>query len=133
MHELSIAQRLVEMAIEHMQEARADTVVAVTVSIGALSCVHEDALQFGFDLVSQDTPLSGAALRIIKLPVMIYCGTCEQEFELPSIQCFQCPVCGTPSADIRQGRELDLQSIEVLSSGSAATESHHPVSSHSRN
>ncbi len=122
MHELSIAQRLVEIALENMQEANAEIVVAVTVRIGALSCVHEDALQFGFELVTQATPLADAVLRIIKLPVAIYCESCEKVLELRSIQCFQCPVCGTPSADIRQGCELDLQSIEVLSPGPTATE-----------
>lgn len=35
------------------------------------------------------------------------------EVELPGIQRFRCPHCDTPSGDIRQGRELEIESIEI--------------------
>jgi hydrogenase nickel incorporation protein HypA/HybF len=111
-HELSIANRIVEIASERCREegARAK---AVTLRIGALSCVHEDALRFSFDLVREGTPLADATLRIVSVPVTIWCGPCGREVALPGIQKFACPACGTPSGDIRGGRELDLESIEL--------------------
>ena len=114
MHELSIAHSLVEIASEHAAVAGADKVAAITLRIGALSCVHESALRFSFELVAQDTPLEGAELKIKSVPVSVYCQQCEREVILPGIQRFRCPVCDTPSADVREGRELDLESIEFF-------------------
>ena len=112
MHELSIASRIVEIAGDRCREESARAKV-VTLRIGALSCVHEDALRFSFDLVREGTRLADAELRIVSVPVTIWCGSCRREVELPGIQRFACPDCGTPSGDIRAGRELDLESIEL--------------------
>lgn len=122
MHELSIASRIVELAGEHCRAAGAVRAVAITLRIGQLSCVHEDALQFCFGLISEGTPLAGAALRVIHVPARIWCGPCGREVELPGIQRFACPVCGMPSGDIRAGRELDLESIELADDRATATE-----------
>jgi hydrogenase nickel incorporation protein HypA/HybF len=115
MHELSIATNIVEIASQHVEEAGGGRVAAVTLRIGRLSCVHEDALRYSFDLVREGTPLAGAELRIVAVPVRVWCPRCAAEFELPGIQRFACPICSTPSADIRAGRELDLESIELES------------------
>jgi hydrogenase nickel incorporation protein HypA/HybF len=85
MHELSIANRIVEIAGDRCREEAARAKV-VTVRIGALSCVHEDALRFSFELVREGTPLADAELRVVTVPVAIWCGTCDREVELPGIQ-----------------------------------------------
>jgi hydrogenase nickel incorporation protein HypA/HybF len=115
MHELSIANRIVEIAGDHCRAAGAARAAVVTLRIGRLSCVHEDSLRFSFDLVREGTTAAGAELRIVMVPVTIWCGACGCEVALPGIQRFACPVCGTPSGDIRAGRELDLESIELES------------------
>ena len=114
MHELSIATNIVEIASQHVREAGGGHVAAVTLRIGRLSCVHEDALRYSFELVREGTPLAGAELRIVAVPVSVWCPRCEAAFELPGIQRLACPVCATVSGDIRAGRELDLESIDVL-------------------
>ena len=118
MHELSIANSLVEIATEYLAEERVENdessvVKSITLRIGALSCVHKSALDFSFELVTKDTPLEGAELKIIDVPVAIFCKSCEHEIDLPGIQRFRCPVCDTPSADIRRGKELDIDTIEI--------------------
>ncbi len=122
MHELSIANRLVEIALEVAENEGAEAIEGVTVRIGALSCVHNRALEFSFDLVTKDTPLEGAKLRIIDVPVTIFCGVCDREVELPGIQRFRCPICDTPSGDIREGRELEIESIEIRDSDEATAD-----------
>jgi hydrogenase nickel incorporation protein HypA/HybF len=114
MHELSIANSLVEIASEHAISAGAEKIKAITLRIGALSCVHQDALEFSFELITKDTMLEGANLEIIHVPVTVFCVPCNQEVELPGIQSFRCPRCDTPSGDIRQGKELDVESIEIV-------------------
>jgi len=122
MHELSIASNVVELASSHCRTAGGTRVAVVTLRIGRLSCVHEDALRYGFDLVREGTPLAGAELRIHHVAVAIWCAACDREVELPGIQRFACPVCGTPSGDIRAGRELDLESIELADEPAAVQE-----------
>lgn len=113
MHELSIATSVVEAVCDHLQAAGGGAVTAVTLRVGRLSCVHEDALRFSFDLVREGTPLAAATLRIIEVPVVVWCPVCRAKVALPGIQSFACPTCGTKSGDIRHGRELDLESIEL--------------------
>ena len=113
MHELSIANSIVEIATEHAVEAGATRINSITLRVGALSCVHKSALEFSFELVTKETILEGAILKVIDIPVSIFCDPCGREVMLPGIQSFRCPVCDTPSAAIRQGRELDIDSIEI--------------------
>jgi hydrogenase nickel incorporation protein HypA/HybF len=113
MHELSIVNHLVETVTEIAKEAGAEKINSIQLRIGALSCVHRDALEFSFDLVTKGTILEGAELNIIDVPVTIFCIPCNAEMQQAGIQQFRCPQCGTPSADIRHGQELDIESIEI--------------------
>lgn len=113
MHELSIANSIVDIATDYLRQHAAQRVQSVTLRLGALSCVHKSALEFCFELVSDGTPLAGARLRFVDVPVAIFCEPCQREVELPDIQRFRCPICGTPSADVRRGQELDVETIEI--------------------
>ena len=85
----------------------------VYLRLGALSGVDRGALDFSYEIATEGTLLEGSTLVVEELPVRVYCRACDQELELASIQCFQCPQCGVPTGDIRQGRELAIESIEV--------------------
>jgi hydrogenase nickel incorporation protein HypA/HybF len=113
MHELSIASSIVEIVGEHARREGGGRVASVTLRIGRLSCVHEDALRYSFDLVTEGTPLAGATLAVIEVPVRIWCALCKAVVELPGIQRFACPACGHLSGDIRAGRELEIESIQI--------------------
>jgi len=112
-HELSIASNIVEMASEAATKAGAQRVKSIKLRLGALSGVVKEALLFGFDIATQNTMVSGATLQIEELPVIIFCDVCQQARELPSTQSFRCPVCHQPSRNIRQGKELEVESVEV--------------------
>jgi len=113
MHELSIAYSLVEVASQSAQEAGATRVLSVTLRLGALSGVVRGALEFGYEVATADTLLAGSTLIVRELPVLVYCMECAQDVELASVQRFFCPLCNTPTGDIRQGRELEIDSIEI--------------------
>ncbi len=112
MHELSIVQSVVTTVTEAIA-AQPVRVLSVRMRIGALSGVIEGALQFGYGIATEGTMLEGSRLVVTAQPVVIYCKVCEQTAELPGVQSFRCPVGGTPSGDIRQGRELDIESVEI--------------------
>jgi len=113
MHELSMAYSLVELASESAAKAGATKVSAVHLRLGALSGVVRGALEFCFEIATADTILNHATLIVEELPVKVYCIPCAAEVEIESIQKFCCPRCDTPSGDIRQGRELEIESIEI--------------------
>jgi hydrogenase nickel incorporation protein HypA/HybF len=117
MHELSIATSVIESATARVREVGGGRVTAVTLRIGPLAGVHTEALQFSFELAREGTVLESAELRIVSTPVVIWCPVCRREAALPGIQPFACPACGTKSGDLRGGRELDLESIELATSG----------------
>jgi len=119
MHELSIATRVVALATDHAAAHGDCRVAAVTLRIGRLSCVHEDALRSAFDIARQGTPLAGAGLRIVVVPVRVWCPECRTERELPGIQRLACPACGRPTGDIRAGHELDVESLELVETADA--------------
>lgn len=114
MHELSIAYSLVNVACEAAQAANIKQVEAVHLRLGALSGVVKDALLFGYDIAAQGTLLEGSRLEIEELPVMIKCPKCEASpgCELASIQRFRCPIYDIPTANIVQGQELEIKSLE---------------------
>jgi hydrogenase nickel incorporation protein HypA/HybF len=112
MHELSIAMSIVDAALEESQR-RGVQVSAVHLRLGALSGVVKDALLFSYEVACQDTPLEGSQLIVEDLPVIVFCLHCQKEHTLTSVQLFACPECGTPTMDIRQGKELEVFALEV--------------------
>lgn len=110
MHELSIAQSLVSL-VQHQLPSGVTRVTAVEMRLGAMAGVVQGALEFCYGIATEGTPLQGSTLRIAALPVVIHCPACDADQTLEGVA-FRCPACGTLSGDIRQGRELDLVSIE---------------------
>jgi hydrogenase nickel incorporation protein HypA/HybF len=113
LHELSIVLGVIETVSESAEAANAKKIIAIHLRVGALSGVVKDALLFSFELAAQDTPLEGSELVIEEVPALIFCKICDKIVELESIQSFRCPVCHTLSADLRQGKELEVRSIEI--------------------
>lgn len=113
MHELSLAHRLVTLAEEAARDAGARRVLAVTLKVGVLSGVATEALRFAYDIAAAGTLLAGSRLDTRDVPVTVYCPRCDREAELACVQRFRCPACGTPTGDVRAGRELEIETIEV--------------------
>jgi hydrogenase nickel incorporation protein HypA/HybF len=113
MHELSIAMSIIEMAEEeaHNRHLRIE---AVYLKLGALSGVVKGALVSCYEMACEGTPLQGSRLIIDEVPVVIFCAQCDAQSPLNSVQLFCCPRCGTPSADIVQGKELEVVALETL-------------------
>ena len=118
MHELSIAHSIVETVVGAAEPAEKKDIREVRLRVGALAGVMKDSLLFCYDIATEDTPLSGSKLIVNEVPVVIYCGTCAEERELLNVQSFRCPVCDTPSGDVRQGQELEIESLLIDESSS---------------
>ena len=55
MHELSVTEALLEIALRHAQAAQARQITGLHVVIGQLSSVIDDSVQFYWDFVSAGT------------------------------------------------------------------------------
>ena len=112
MHELSIMDSALNLALDQAQKAGASRVYAIRLRIGAMSGVVPDALQFAFEALAPGTLAEGAALQIEHVPALFWCATCTREFPSDDLLA-ECPGCHRPSGDLRAGREMELASLEI--------------------
>jgi len=108
MHELSIAESVVEAVLERTGDR---SVAVVRLSVGRLSGVVPDALTFCFELAAAGTPLEGAELEIMRLSGRAHCRSCDQDFDKDDL-ILLCE-CGSADVDVVAGRELSVTSVEV--------------------
>jgi hydrogenase nickel incorporation protein HypA/HybF len=113
MHELSIVSSIVDSVTETLAAYPGARVKEVRLRVGALASVVEDSLQFCYGIATEGTPLEGSVLIVRILPVRMHCDRCAQDVEIASLQSFRCPHCEAPVSDLRQGRELEIDSIEI--------------------
>jgi hydrogenase nickel incorporation protein HypA/HybF len=119
MHELSIAQSLIELACEAAERDGCQRVTRLFVRLGAMSGVVREALEFSFDLAAEDTLCAGAKLEIEETKIIVYCPSCEARKTISDGYILCCPTCGQPTSQIVSGRELELISVEVEDYASA--------------
>jgi hydrogenase nickel incorporation protein HypA/HybF len=112
MHEMSIAQSLVDLLREEMDKAGAKTLLSVRLEIGRMSAIVPDALSFGFQVVTTGTDLEGAELIMDMVPLRGHCRECGRDFDIENYA-FQCPLCGSSDIDTLSGQELSVVEIMV--------------------
>ena len=113
MHELSIALSIVELAVEESARLGGKQVRGVHLRLGRLSGVAREALLASFELACEDTALAGSRLVIEDVAVVAHCVACDARRHVRSVQDMCCEVCGTPAADIVEGRELLVTALEI--------------------
>lgn len=119
MHELSIAQCLVDEACEAAARSGGERVTRLMLRIGALAGVVEDALRFCFEVAAEGTACQGAALEIERVELRVMCPRCLQPRTIEGALLLVCPECGAPTPEILTGRELELTSLEIESHAAA--------------
>jgi hydrogenase nickel incorporation protein HypA/HybF len=112
MHELAIAQAILERAQAASERNGGGRVTRIGLRIGAISGVEPDALSFGIEALVKGTPLEGVALEIDQPKRKLRCGACAHEFE-PEGFAVACPACGNLASDCVAGRELDVTFFEI--------------------
>jgi hydrogenase nickel incorporation protein HypA/HybF len=113
MHELSIAMSILDLASEEAERHGSARVLGIHLKLGPLSGVVREALLSAYDLAREHTEFGGAALLIEDVPVVLFCPTCHIERPAVSAQELCCVECGTPSADVVSGRELEVVAMEI--------------------
>jgi hydrogenase nickel incorporation protein HypA/HybF len=109
MHELSIAEAVVDVALRH---ARGRQVQKVELKVGHLRQVVPASLQFAFELVTIGTPLDGAELTIEEVPARGRCRGCGTETTMTTFP-LQCSRCGELDLELLAGDELLVDALEL--------------------
>lgn len=110
MHELALAQELINILDQNVVEHRLKEVNQITIQIGILSNVIPDALRFCFEACALGTIYENAELILQEVPVRALCQVCGKEYiseDLP----FSCPECGERKASILEGTELVIVNL----------------------
>jgi len=113
MHELSITQNILEIALRHGKQADASKITSLQITIGQLSSVVDDSVQFYWDMIAEDTIAQGAQLNFKRIPARLECQECGQVYSLKNNQLEGCPACESLKVKIISGKEFQLDSIEV--------------------
>jgi hydrogenase nickel incorporation protein HypA/HybF len=112
MHEYSITESILSLALEKASEANAGKITRINLVVGELSGVVAECVQFYFDHISKDTAADGAGLSFETKPVSVRCHKCDNVFT-PKDGNWSCPECHETGIDIISGRECYMESIEV--------------------
>jgi len=112
MHELSITQSILSIALGKASEAQASKVTKINLIIGELSGVVNECVEFYFDLLSKDTIAAQASLSFERTPNKLRCRNCATVFS-PNNLDWACPNCHEAKIEIISGRECYVDSIEV--------------------
>ena len=113
MHELSIAQGIVDIIGQYVPEAQAADVRVVKIRVGQMAGVVPDSLEFCFGAIASGTPLEQARLDIEETPVRSRCKACGEEFTVEG-STFLCPSCGSIEITVLSGTELQVIEIELV-------------------
>jgi len=112
MHELSIAQALIEQVETAASNAHALRVARVVIAVGTLSGVDAEALKFLFPLVAEGTVAAGSELSVEQVEARVTCRDCGHE--MPAERMANgCATCGSKNVELSAGRELTIKTVEL--------------------
>ncbi len=118
MHELSIAQNIIEIVRQSVPQDELKEVTSIKLRIGEISGVVVDSLEFGFQAIISDTELEGTRLDIEKVPFVFKCNNCGTE-STNDMGITVCPKCNSTDTKIISGLELNIIEVELKESVSA--------------
>lgn len=110
MHELTITQNILQIALRHACDAK--RITRINLVIGDLSAVIGESVQFYWDIIGKGTIAEGATLHFERIRACFHCKDCGNEYQ-PDDRNFECPQCGSGHVNLVAGQEFQLESIEV--------------------
>lgn len=112
MHELSIAQSILDVVSQHLPAGNSTIVKSIKVRVGILSSVLPDSLNFCFGAITKDTSFEKTQLIIRIVPVTIECKDCKEIYERNEY-IFLCPSCNKSNITVLGGNDLNVEEIEI--------------------
>jgi hydrogenase nickel incorporation protein HypA/HybF len=111
MHEFSIVNNIIDIAVGSAEQNGLKTVGCVEIEVGKASGIEPAAMEFAWESARKNTILENARLEIHFIPLCMLCLTCGKKYEPDEIYS-PCPTCGDVNARILTGKELKVLAIE---------------------
>jgi hydrogenase nickel incorporation protein HypA/HybF len=112
MHELSVTESVLEIAIKHAEKAQAIRVTDIYLVIGRLSSIVDDSVEFYWNFITKDTLCEESKLHFKRVPAELICLDCEFKYQLTN-ELTPCPNCGSARVRVLSGDEFHVESIEI--------------------
>lgn len=112
MHELSITEGILKIAVEEGKAHDAKKITGINIKMGVMSDLLPECINYYFDIISRDTIAEGAVLNIEKIPLKISCCECKNVSQI-DMRNYKCPVCGSQNVKILHGNEFYIDSLEA--------------------
>ena len=111
MHELYLAESILNIVQEYATLQHFSKVNSISLSFGRLSCIESKSLQFAFEVQAKNTSAENASLDFQILPAIIHCFSCEKDLEVETYSAI-CPKCGGEEVILTGGTE-ELRILEM--------------------
>lgn len=121
MHELSIAQSILDCIRQQLVPYPGATPKRVGIKIGSMAAIDPSALQFSFEAMVMGTDWEKLELVPNVIPARRICTQCMHSFEVKDYNIL-CPVCQSADTEADGGDELDLEFLEIDTDGTPGTE-----------
>lgn len=113
MHELAVTESILDIAEKHGLQAGASKVTDIYITLGQLSSIVDDSVQFYWDILANEASLSkGAQLHFERIPARLLCLDCANEFGIQTAL-EPCPRCGSFYIKVVAGEEFFVDSIAI--------------------
>jgi hydrogenase nickel incorporation protein HypA/HybF len=113
MHEVSAALSLLDIIVRKCREEGYHSIDSVRVKVGKASGILPEAFTFALEVAKKDTIARDAEFVIEVIPLGGFCNGCGKDFEAGGTYVLECPLCASPSIQIRKGYELEIVDMEV--------------------
>ena len=113
MHEQSIVASLLSMAVGEAKKDKARKIISIKLVVGELTGVEKDAVSFYFGFMARNTIAAGASLEFNNTKAQLRCRDCDILFPRNTLE-FKCPECNGKAIEIVGGRELYIESMEIV-------------------
>jgi hydrogenase nickel incorporation protein HypA/HybF len=111
-HEIGIAQEVLKILENKAASFGPGAIKSVKLSVGALSGIVADSLQFALEVTSRGTRAEGMRVNITVIPARGKCRSCAHEWDFKPGQ-MECPACGVADISLSGGEELRVDSFEM--------------------
>jgi hydrogenase nickel incorporation protein HypA/HybF len=112
MHELSLAESVLQIIEDAADEQGFTRVKTVWLEIGQLSCVEQEAMRFCFDAAMKGSIAEGACLKMIETPGQGRCAQCGCTAQMSTLHEL-CPQCGSYALKVIAGDAMRVKELEV--------------------
>ena len=112
MHEMSLAENVLQIIEESARIQNFRRVRTVVLEIGQLAAVEPEAMRFCFEAVASGSIAEGALLEIIEIPGAGHCESCGEVVAMQEPYGL-CPACGSPRLRIVAGNRMRIKDLEV--------------------